>query len=207
MPYLWNPAAARYYDPDGGGRFVPRATVLDYVSDSLAGTTGVTDELASLVASGGLSPADWHELMRQEIKREYIRQYLVGRGGLDQMTAQDWGSIGGMLAEQYGYLDGFAGQVGNLTEGQIKVRQNGHQVDRAGMYISSAREAYERGSARANRVAGMGEERWIVDSGKENCGGCLSFAGEGWQDIGYFPFPGQGETPCLTKCGCHKDYR
>ena len=42
-----------------------------------------------------MSPGDWERLMRQEIKEQYITEYIAGRGGREQMTARDWGICGG----------------------------------------------------------------------------------------------------------------
>lgn len=99
--------------------------------------------LAAALASGQMDVGQWEAQMREAIKAEYIQQYLLGRGGLQNMTAQDWGSVGGMIADQYRYLDGFADEIaaGNLSEAQIAMR--------ARMYIRSAGEAYWRATARA----------------------------------------------------------
>ena len=180
MPWVWDERTCRYRDADTG-RYLSRSAVLGYVQGSLdAGRTSTastisggvnsagTDLLANLAANGMLSPTDWHEMMREQIKREYIRQYMLGRGGRGSMTAVDWGSIGGMLREQYRYLDDFARLVadGTLSEGQIRAR--------AAMYVNSAREAFERGKARALGIP----------------------AGE-------LPaMPGDGSTICLTNCNC-----
>jgi hypothetical protein len=142
MGWAWNKKAHRYYNTDTG-RFLSRTRALEFVDQSLAASGNAVDLLAGYVADGMLAPADWYALMAEEIKGEYIRQYLLGRGGLSQMTQADWGSIGGMLKEQYSYLKPFAEQIaqGNLSEGQIR--------SRARMYVNSAREAYERANARA----------------------------------------------------------
>lgn len=181
MPWYWNEASHRYHDSETG-RFLSAAEVRGYVQDSLDAaltasavtleggvvSTG-TDMLANLVGNGLMSPADWEAAMREEIKREYIRQYLLGVGGRGSMTAQDWGSVGGMIREQYRWLDDFADLVatGELSEGQIRTR--------AAMYVNSAREAFERASARA----------WGIPDGS-------------------LPYmPGQGQTICLTNCNCN----
>ena len=158
MPWNWNTSSHRYHD-SATGRFMGKAEVLGYVQDSLDTartapastlTGGVnsagTDLLSNLVSNGMMNPRDWHEMMREEIKREYIREYLLGRGGLGSMTSKDWGSIGGMLADQYRYLKDFAKLVseGALSEGQIRAR--------AAMYMNSAREGFERGQARSYGV-------------------------------------------------------
>lgn len=101
------------------------------------------DLLAGALSSGQLDVGAWETSMREAIKAEYVQQYMLGRGGLGNMTQADWGSIGGMIADQYRYLDGFAAEVaaGNLSEAQIAMRSR--------MYINSAREAFWRARQRA----------------------------------------------------------
>lgn len=147
MTWQWSVSADRYRD-SVTGRFLGKAEALGFVDQSLAATGNVTDTLASFVAGDvpAISPDDWRSAMRREIKDEYIRQYLIGRGGIEQMTPADWGSIGGALAEQYRHFEGFYEQVkaDELSEGQV--------IARSRMYINSAREVYERGNARAQGV-------------------------------------------------------
>lgn len=141
--WYWNPAAQRYQDA-ATGRFLAGDKVLEWTRESISASQAASDKLAELVAERALSPDAWELLMREELKREYIRQYLAGIGGQAQMTQADWGSIGGMLKEQYiGHLDIFADEIaaGKLSEAQIR--------SRARMYFESAKEAYERANARA----------------------------------------------------------
>lgn len=199
--WRFDAGSARYRDADSG-RFMSADRVREFVRRSLTGSTTASNELAGLVADARLTSGDWRTLMREELKHEYIRQYLLGRGGLGQMKASDWGRIGGMLADQYRYLEGFAAQVAGLTEAQIKSR-----VFRSAMYFNSAREAFERAQAVAVKRAGLDEERWRRDPAAESCGDCEDNEGQGWQPVGTFPFPGDGNTQCLTNCQCHKEYR
>lgn len=174
MTKYWNATTAQYVNENG--QAVSNNTLLSFSDDSVSASVRAIDELAERVTAGSLTPAAWHEAMRQELKEEYIRQYLLGRGGLDQMKAEDWGSIGGSLADQYRYLNGFYDQVaaGNLTAGQIKMRG----VERAAMYVNSAREAFFRAQARAR--------------------------GFDPADLPYHPC--DGGTKCLTRCNCFWEY-
>lgn len=140
--WKWDSQNRRYYDLEIG-QYMARDKVLGYVQAMIDTAVPVTDTLANLVIDARISPADWQFLMREEIKREYITQYLLGIGGRAQMTPTDWGSIGGMLKEQYGHLDGFLQDIldGKLSEAQIAARSK--------MYSRSAREAYERANGRA----------------------------------------------------------
>jgi len=116
--WIWLPDLQRYRDLTTG-RFASEPEVMEWVATSIRGSSVVTDTLTQQLAQRQLRLGAWQRLMRQEIKDEYIRQYLLGRGGLEQMTQVDWGSIGGMLKEQYGWLDKFVAEIemGRLSEG------------------------------------------------------------------------------------------
>jgi len=200
MPWRWNPSAFRYQNVNGSAYFLSHKQVLEWTSESIKSAISVSDSLSMMVQQQLLAPQDWYLIMREEIKREYIREYMLGIGGQYSMTPADWGSIGGMLKEQYGYLENFLNDIEtmDLTEGQI--------MSRAAMYFNSAGEAYERAHGRVAEMWGAVEEAWNVNPALENCDDCLNFEDEGWQSIGYFPVPKQGETQCLTNCGCYITY-
>jgi len=188
------------------GRIVPRFRVQSWANQSI--DLSPVQSWATDLAEGRLSVQSWQQQMRQEIKREYIRQYLAGKGGIDQMTARDWGSIGGAIADQYRYLDRFAQEIadGKLTEGQIRMR--------SGMYVNSAREAFERAKKRAAAEAQMDDVRWVLGIA-EHCEDCVDLSNLGWRKSSPWPFkmgsrnafPGSGDTECLTNCRCHLEYR
>lgn len=174
----------------------------DYSLNSIQASQEAIVELSKLIADKGLTPTAWMNLMREELKFEYIRQYLLGVGGLTEMTQSDWGKLGAMLKEQYKYLNGFRDDLasGNYTPEQIQ--------GRAGMYINSSKEAFEKAQEKVMSDAGAEEELWVLGDVKtEHCPDCLEFADQGWQPVGTFPMPGEGKTRCLTACGCHKEYR
>ncbi len=195
----WDPRSLRYRDTETG-RFMPRTQVLEYVEKSLAGSSNAADTVATMLIDGKLSPKDFGGELKGELKSEYIRQYLLGKGGREQMGPGDWGSIGGMLKEQYKYMPDFIKEIeaGNLTEAQIRARVN--------MYINSAREGYERAHERNAKALGMTEEKWELGVA-EHCDDCVAFAAQGWQPFGTFPTPGAGDTRCMTNCKCHIIYQ
>jgi hypothetical protein len=193
----FDPSTGRYELVGEGPVSLERLMAIEL--SSLSGSKGATDNLAALVANKSITASQWQALMREEIKQEYIRQYILGRGGLSAMTQADWGRIGAMVREQYRYLRGFAAEVaaGNLTETQIAWR--------AEMYSNSAKEAFEKARGMVMRKAGFDQEKWALGIA-EHCKDCEDFASQGWKPIGYFPFPGEGKTRCLTKCRCTKLY-
>lgn len=199
MTWAWDPRVFRYRDLDTG-RFLRRAEVLDYVGRAVGAADVAADQLGVFVADGTLSPGDFGDLFKAELKSTYIQQYLLGIGGREQMTPEDWGSVGGMLHEQYRHVADFVQEVaaGNLSEAQIQARVR--------MYTNSSREAFERAHGRIADKAGMTEELWVLGVA-EHCPDCMDYAAEGWQPLGHFPAPGEGATQCLTNCQCHKAYR
>lgn len=199
--YIWLPALRRYRDTVSG-QFVSLEDVRDWSSRSITESADHARGLAGALAADDVTLGQWQSDMRNQIKEEYIRQYLLGRGGRAQMTAEDWGSIGGQLASQYRYLDNFAAEIaaGNLSEKQIAAR--------AELYLRSAHRAFESAWSRANR--GLEEVRWNLTAA-EHCSDCLDFAGFGWQKVADDPFggayPGSGDTACLSNCRCYLSYR
>lgn len=203
--WYWNPKAARYQWRNGRARFLKRKTVLGYVQETIDATGKVTDTLAELVSNGMLSPADWREMMRQQIKSEHIRQAVLAAGGRENMTPRRWGLVGAAIKDQYAYLDKMTDLIAEqtLSEGQIAARSR--------MYLNAAREAFERVNMDVHLEAGFDEVLWVIDRGAENCPDCEQLAALGWQKIEGDPFngcwPGSGCTVCLTNCRCHLEYR
>lgn len=196
MPIVWNPTQSRYRDTETG-RFVSRDTVLDYVRQSIESSGEATKTLAERVSSGQLSSREFLTVFKQEIKDEYIRQYVAGRGGVGSMTQQDWGKLGSLIKEQYAYANNFATEIAGLSEAQI--------VNRAGMYIEAANQAFEAGYRKSVIESGnFTEERWVLGD-KQHCSGCVDNSERGWVKIG--ELPAFGSTPCGSRCGCHISYR
>ena len=196
MPWEYVLSSKRYRDADTK-RFLARSRILELVETSIAASTQVSDDLATGVRGERptIDASRWRDEMRKEIKEEYLRQYMLGRGGRGVMDRSDWGRVGGIIREQYRHLDEFfaaieSGQLSErlpegmrdavvviermvglvpLTEAQVRAR--------AQMYLKSAREAYERAHA-----VSLGVPRLPA-------------------------YPGDGTTICLTSCTCNWDCR
>jgi len=119
-----------------------RALVNNVCDDAIANVENITERLLA----DQISVDTWLKECRASLKNYYIQQYLLGIGGQGQLSQADYGSIGGMLADQYRYLQNFAREIaaGNLTPGQIR--------NRIAMYANSSREGYNRARARAHGI-------------------------------------------------------
>lgn len=151
-------------------------------------------------AKGQVDVARWQAGVREDLRQAYIQNYLLGIGGKGQLTKADYGSIGGMLREQLSHLKKFADE---LAAGKVSPAQAEARIR---MYANSAREAHERGRAKAWGEAK--EVLWIVHQDKEACEDCLALGTLGWQERSKLhTIPGAGATRCLTNCRCELRYR
>lgn len=132
--------AQRVYNRVRGERTDRRVTPSDTMRDRYINQAlPEVERLAGAVAGGNMRTTQWVEGMREQIRRTYLSEYMLSKGGRENMTSEDWGRLGGLLQNQYRYLSGFEADLkaGTMTEAQIQ--------QRAQLYIKSARQAYERG--------------------------------------------------------------
>ena len=107
---------------------------------------GVSDRLVRDLYAGKVNQQQWTLNAREQIKRTFIAQYMLGRGGRGSMTQADWGRCGAVLKKQYGFLARFEQDLidGKLSEAQAKARLR--------MYFKASTQAYEQGKAHAQGV-------------------------------------------------------
>ena len=159
----------RYKDNDNG-RFISRNQILEWEQAGIEAGVDKAKSLAEPVVSGEITVGQWQEQMRELIKQNAIQQAVLGCGGRGQMTQADWGMVGGVIADQYRYLDNFAQQIANgeLTAAQIAAR--------SAMYIRSTKEAFER---MQSRIRGLPMMPCYPGSGA--CSRCLTNCGCFWE--------------------------
>jgi len=196
--WYWNKDTYRYVD--SAGNLFSHSQMRSMLTKSINLSADYVSTISEKLVNGDITRAQFKSMMKEELKAEYIRQYMLGKGGYEQMTKRDWGSIGGSLTEQYKFLDEYSSSLlrGDLSAAQV--------ANRSTMYSNSARETYERARAKTVKQWGADEEAWHVTSGN-NCEDCLDNQSQSYQEIGYFSMPGDGKTICLTNCHCYKSYR
>ena len=139
--WLWD-QAGRIYQRARGARIEkivePTPILRDrfvYMHEQSGWLQGVSKRLVD----GEVRIDRWVLDFRQRLKKTYIDQYVLSRGGRQAMTQSDWGRVGRMLRDRYGYLNRFAEDIktGSLSNKQIAARGE--------LYFKSARQAFERG--------------------------------------------------------------
>lgn len=196
----WDPTTAQFYFPSGVP--LPGVDLREWSRHSIEAAFSEVNSLASRLYNGNINILAWQAEMREQIKKEYIRQYMVGIGGRDRMDFTHWGRLGGRLRWEYQHLDRFAGDIlaKDLTEKQIQAR--------ARMYMENTRWGFERALKEASITAEYTHVAWVLGY-TEHCFVCLDRAGDGLQLIADNPWG--GDVPpagCLgyTHCGCHLEY-
>jgi hypothetical protein len=82
------------------GRLLSRDAVRELGDVGLSHSERAVADATDRLIADQITLGEWERAMRQELKNSYIQQYLLGIGGEGQLSLVDYGSIGGMLAEQ-----------------------------------------------------------------------------------------------------------
>lgn len=140
LRWEYDDTVKRYRDRNTG-RFLSPERIIRVRDQYQTARQQIGVDLAGQLANGDITIQRWVADMRQSVKETYIAEYMLARGGRHNMTQSDWGRLGNMLRNQYGYLDRFAQEIaaGNLSQAQIAAR--------AKMYFASATQAFERAQA------------------------------------------------------------
>ena len=198
MPYRWEPNAGvsgRYRDERG--RFVASSTVRREL-DRYLDTADPAKALAEALRGRQVSLADWEVAMRRHVKNTQLNAVAMERGGYANMTPSDFGRVGQIVREQYGYLKGFAADI---ASGKQKL--DGTLARRASLYSQSARNSYYR--SKAANATGKVTHQMSVRSARDSCWQCRELDRKVFRiDDASFPLPGR--RVCNHNCQCHLTY-
>lgn len=175
--YQWDPSIARFRDPDTG-RYIRRARVREALDTIITRSQARVTSASDALRAGTIDLAAWQTAMRTEIKRTHLAAEALVRGGWTQMTPADYGRVGSRVKAQYQYLYNFTEQ---LRSGEQ--RTDGTFMNRARMYMSSARVGFHDELGTLLQSLGYAEERNILHPA-EHCLECLDMASLKWVPTG-----------------------
>lgn len=194
--FYYNRKSQRYQYKESG-RFVSEATVKRLTLELIDLLNGDLDTIGDLLVRKRISLATWEETTATTLKQLHVQEYVLGRGGIKNMTARDYGIIGNILREEYRFLRGFSQDLkAGMSEAQFKYR--------LGLYANSAYGSYERGRLESHIAAGYRWEKRIRGA-TESCLECIAYERLGWQPIGSLPNPTESCT-CQANCKCSKQF-
>jgi hypothetical protein len=191
--FIWDARNGRFTRRDGSP-----VNPIDVLGERQADLTSFIEKaIATLLRTGDVN--GWRNAFALELRRSIVESYVLGRGGWSQITTADRVLMRQLVESEMTYLRQFALDIAgqNLTEGQIRARME--------MYNSHLNRNYAAGERSVKRELGYNEERRVL-SPVENCEDCVGYASEGWQELGYFPLPGEA-SQCGANCNCTLEYR
>lgn len=161
-PWTWDQESKRYRN-SSTGQYMGAKQMLPLRDDFIAAQKEASDELAAQVAEGEITNVQYVTKMRELIKTSFIDEYAIAHGGRHNMTSEDFGRIGYMCREQYGYLNDFAAAInaGELSPAQIRARGR--------LYIEASSQAYERAAAEVRGIHGPHALPAYPGDGTSNC--------------------------------------
>ena len=143
MPNLvWDPSQFVYRESDSGD-LVRAADVEGALELSMQESFNHAASISAALSAGELEVWEAEDRMREEIEAAYIRQFLIGKGGRNNVSLLDWVVVVGLIGAQYRYFERFMSAVaaGSISDGELARRMN--------MYVAGSRHSYEQGNARS----------------------------------------------------------
>jgi len=197
--YLWNEKAAQYVNKQTG-RFVSRQVLRDQLDQVMEASGEAMGRLSGQLQRGSITLAQWQTGMMQQIKTTHLAAGAMQRGGWQQMTQSDYGRVGRIVREQYGFLRNFARDIANGTQ-----LLDGTLGSRAELYAEAGRGSYYNFWNSKMVVRGFDLIRSILNPGAKHCTLCLSEAAKGFQKFGNMvPI---GARICLSRDQCSVEYK
>lgn len=201
--YRWNPAArggqGAYIDERG--RFVSDKAIRDGLDGYLAAKEKDAAALADRLASGSISLADFELGMMQNIKDAHLASAALAKGGWFYMTQADFGRVGQIVRQEYGYFREFAKQIRDKAATAV----GGNIKRRVKQYMNQARLTYYAIKRALARLMGKGEIRSTLNPA-DHCAECVAFDGR-WFPIDSGEYKPPGSRTCRSNCKCYEEYR
>jgi hypothetical protein len=195
--YTWDPEPGRYRDTRTG-RFVPETQIRTAIDRAILKANGEMKALANQLRKGEITLDEWSEAMRTEIKAQQLAAAAVARGGMEQMTQEDFGRVGGQIANQYRYLNNFQGEIAD------GLPLDGRFINRVELYSEASRTTFESTKRDVEEETGATEESNVLGAA-DHCDECIELTAAGWVEIGSMSPPGR--RICGNKCKCRMRYR
>lgn len=200
LQFLFDTRAQRYRYTTGAGKgqFLSKKAMLALTKEHLFNLEDDVITLANLLRLEKISVRSWEEQTAIAIKKAHTQQFLLGLGGVHNLTPQDKQILNQRLKRQMVFFRKFGD---DLRAGKLSEKQFEHRIN---MYLDATKGSFDKGKTHSHIHAGFTWERRIRTK-NESCIECITYSQWGWQPIGTLPEPTE-ECSCLTNCGCFKIY-
>lgn len=155
-----------------------------------------SQELAALTRSlyaDRITLAQWQAASASVLKDAHLSASAAARG-ISGMGSTEFGRVGGALADEYRFLNGFAVDISNGTVSEAQA------LARINQYANASKQAYWR---EYKQMTARNEVVWWELNPGESCNGCKSLAaGSPYKAGDLSTVPGAGSTECRGGCNC-----
>ena len=162
---------------DDDGNVIELAALLLLIDRLTYATKRQAKLLASKLESGAISFEQWQSSMISLLKSAHITAAATGRGGLDRLTANDWGRIEKKVTWQASYLPRFGAAIAAGTVAGAAL------LRRAASYGSSPYISFSDARMEAAKATGKPMLCRLVQNSKEGCSECTADAESGWMPV------------------------
>ena len=189
--YAYSQLSRRWFNTVSG-QLVSQATVVNEMRRHVAGTFETLNGITSQYYSGSITLEQWQIAVASELKDAHLAESMFAVGGKHNMTAVEYGRVGGTLADEYRFLAGFADDIaaGRVSEAQA--------LDRVRQYGKATQQSFWREWS----LTRPGLIEWRLHPA-EHCGDCVELAAGSPYTAETLPTePGAGDTQCRGNCNC-----
>lgn len=180
-----------------GGRPVPqplaKAGAQATISETRARMFAATLKLQQ--GSGDVNA--WRAEMQSAIKLLHIANTALARGGFSHMRPSDYAAQAPKIADQYGYLEGFAYDIARGRYGAPEALREA-VLSRAAQYAERGRAIYENERTAAHTEAGYAFATRVL-AASDHCDVCQA---EGGVKRPIDEVVEIGDSPCGNRCWC-----
>ncbi|HEX8556677.1 MAG TPA: hypothetical protein VF668_01170 [Pyrinomonadaceae bacterium] len=204
--FFWDTSSARYRRTDNG-HYVRRLDVGRLFTEFIRGGEARAAALADRLVARDISLHEWQQALRDEMRHAHTVAAVTAMGGWEQMTPRDWGRLGALTRDQYGYLNVAAGELGSgarALNGRVRVSSRRYvRAARSTYYNTQHRMLVERAAA----LPGVLLARRVYGASitGEKCDGCQREHNRFWQAAETIAYIGSQE--CGGNCNCYLIYK
>lgn len=138
-PWIWNGSTCTYAGLEGTlveGKKVELDDMIQLRDEIMTALVKLSDGLAQSLAGGDLTVQEWLLRLRDLVKKAYLIEFVLARGGLRSLSRDDLGKLSTMIETQFWYMDilGMNVRDGKLTKAEIR--------GQAATFVESAIQAF-----------------------------------------------------------------
>lgn len=210
LKYSYDPKALRYRQPNTG-RFVSKTQIDNALNKYRAIQSGNMRDAAQQLINRQISRREAEIAIAKSIKNLWNTELVAGKGGIQNVAANDWLMVARELKQQYytgtskdkGKSYGLRQLFDAYERGEKSPNQLLNSMD---SYARASKKAYWLANeSMANKSNAYTMMQRFLGATDRHCSECISYSAAGLQPIGTLPLPSIA-CSCNFNCLCTVRY-